>query len=291
VKPALSLLGASMWAVPLLFATSGFLSTLDGRSVDLPRRMRRLLVPYAVWSVVLLAYSAQGAIRAGAALNGLNWLGVVFAGEAFYTLWFLAMLVYVTLVGWALRSDSARLAGAGLAMVAYAALAVVRAGEPVLATDTWSGFLAIAPLCVASYLLGAALPRASWPKGRVAALFVVAAMAAGGAMYVVWGVELTQGQQLAVMLAGSVAALGLLGMLARAGSEARALSGAAWAGRMSLGIYVIHAPVLNIVRYVTHTRDSASFVWALALCLIGIAVALGASYVISLARPLRPLVR
>lgn len=292
VKPSLAVLGSSMWAVPLLFAASGFLSTMRNRTVDLGRRMRRLLLPYAVWSVVLFAYAAQGAIRAGESLSSINWFGVVFAGEAYYSLWFLAMLVYVTLVGWALQSDRSRIIGAGIAMLAYAGLAIARVGQPILSTASIGGFLIIAPLCIAAYLAGAVLPRVPQPRGLGLPLGVFAvAVVVDAGMYATWGTDLVQNQQFAILSVGAVAALVLLWALVHADSGARAFTLAAWAGTFSLGVYVIHAPILNIVRYATHTRDATSFVWALVLSVVGTLVALALSYVISLVRPLRPLVQ
>lgn len=292
VRLSLAALGGSMWALPLLFAVSGFLSTDGGRTIDRGRRMRRLLVPYAFWSVVLFAYAAQGAVRAGESLGGINWFGVVFAGEAYYTLWFLAMLVYVTLLGSVVRSDRARVIGAGAGMLAYATLSLVRMNQPILGTDTWGGFLIIAPFCIAAYLAGAALPGVPQSRHRWVPLSVVAsALVADAVLYAAWGTKLLQSQQFAVLSLGAVAALMALTTLAHAQVHGRVTEIAAWAGSFTLGVYVIHAPVLNIVRFVSHMRDSTSLAWALALWVIGTSVALGASLVIARARWARALVR
>jgi surface polysaccharide O-acyltransferase-like enzyme len=301
VRLSLATLGLSIWAVPLLFATSGYLSTLGGRRVEFARRMRRLLVPYVAWSIVLFAYGVQGALRAGIPLAsvfaGLNWLGVLFAGQAYYTLWFLAMLVYVTAVGWALPSGRTRLVAAVGAMLLYAGIAVARFGQPVQGTDTWGGFLAIAPLCIATYLAGALLPDMPRPRAvRIPLVMALVAVSADAAMYVTWGTELAQNEQFATLTVGAIAALIALWSLSKTepgapSTASRVLGWAAWAGTFSLGIYVIHAPVLNIVRRATHMRGSTGFIWALILTVTGTLIALAASYGLSRVRTLRALVR
>lgn len=291
-EPALAALGLTMWAVPLLFAVSGYLSTASGRALVLGRRMRRLLVPYGVWSLALLAYAAQGAIRAGRwSTTRPDWLGVVFAGEAFYTLWFLAMLAYVTLIGWALRSTRARVVVLCAALSAYVVLVIARAEQPVLPTDTWGGFAAVMPLCVASYLAGALLPGLVVQRWRgILSALAVLAVACDALMYVSWGTELTQSQQFAVMVTASVAALAALGLSVRAEPRAGLFGWAAWSGGFSLGVYAIHAPVLNMVRLATHTREHTSLLWAIVVSMVCVVVSLTVSYAMSRARWLRPLV-
>ena len=58
-----------------------------------------------------------------------------------------------------------------------------------------------------------------------------------------------------------------------------------------LGIYVMHAPLLNIVRRLTHTRTTTSLAWALVVAIVAIAVSLAASWAMARVRVLRPLVR
>ena len=155
---ALALLGAALWAVPALFATSGYLSALRPGRISLARRFRRLLVPYVVWSVVLFAYINRGALMSGSLpkLGVTGWLGVVFAGQAYYTLWFLAMLVYATLAGWALTTNRARLAGA-LPASPPGGRHGRALGTPAESQQTWVGFITFAPVCIGLYLLGAML--------------------------------------------------------------------------------------------------------------------------------------
>ncbi len=156
---ALALLGAAVWAVPALFATSGYLSALRPGRIDLGRRFRRLLFPYLVWSVVLFAYLNRGALASGSLpkLGVAGWLGVVFAGQAYYTLWFLAMLVYATLAGWALTTNRMRLIGVVVCVAALLGITLLRWGLPAESQQTWIGFLTFAPVCIGLYLLGAML--------------------------------------------------------------------------------------------------------------------------------------
>jgi len=295
VKASLAVLGCSICAIPLLFATSGYLSTLGGRSVELRRRVRRILVPYAVWSVVLFGYGMQSEARSGTlgtVLSSVSLTGVVLAGQAFYTLWFLAMLVYLTMLGWAVRNDRGRVFGAIAALAVYAAISILRATQPIMDTDTWGGFLIIAPLCVCSYFAGAALhkaPRVRSPAITLAALIL--AVAADAALYVLWGTELTQIQQFAILTIGTVAALLGLWTVAHSTRADVLIRLAAIAGTFTLGIYTIHAPVLNVLRRLTGTRESTDLVWALVLAVIATLVSLGASYLMSRVRVLRPLVR
>lgn len=301
VPGSLVMLGLSIWAVPTLFATSGYLSTLGEHHSDLRKRARRLLFPYAVWSVLLYLYSAQGAIRAGTSLAGADWTGIVFAGQAFYTLWFLAMLMYATLAGSALRTRRSRLIGACIMFVSYAAVSAIRFTQPVLDTDTWGGFLIIAPLCVATYLGASVVSAARPPRRRLPLVVVaVAAVIADALMYAAWGTTLTQGQQSAILTVGTIPGFLALWAARRAIPSAAGASPIrmppwlpSWlprAGRYSLGIYVIHAPLLNVLRYVTGNRDSDTLALALVFVLASIGLSLLASYIIARSRRLAPLV-
>lgn len=286
VATSLVTLGASVWAVPLLFALSGHLSRLSEHGTELSHRVRRILVPYLAWSITLFAYAAQGALRAGMSpFENTDWLGVLFAGQAFYTLWFLAMLIYATIVGHALQSDRARLGVLVAALVIYGAVATLRGDAPAPDTDTWPGFLAVAPLCIAAYLAGTLLPRA--PRhtagAAVGALFT---LAANGFLYMLWGTGLTCTRQSIIMTLATVG--GVLMLWALPGRHARAEANTsrlclllANAGRYSLGIYVIHAPVLNIVRWLTGTRESTDFLWGLALSAIALGISLAASWLLA----------
>lgn len=292
------MLGLSIWAVPTLFATSGYLSTLGDHRPGLRKRARRLLLPYAVWSILLYLYSLQGAIRAGAPLAGADWAGIVFAGQAFYTLWFLAMLLCVTLAASVVRTRQSRLIGACIMFVSYAVISALRFARPVLDTDTWGGFLVIAPLCAAVYL-GASVVSSARPPKRMLPLVVAgaAALVADALMYTAWGTALVQGQQFAILAAGAIPGLLALWAAPRAaqpaaeGSHGRPLSWLSRAGQYSLGIYVIHAPLLNILRYLTGTRDSSSLTLALLFVIASIGLSLLASYIIARSRRLAPLVK
>lgn len=291
VRPALATLGLSIWALPLLFATSGYLSTMGRRQLDLGKRMRRLLVPYVAWSVLLFAYTVQQVLRGVVQWEQIDWVGVVFAGEAFYTLWFLAMLVYATLIGWFLRTPRARLVGAAAGIAGYCGVAMAFTGQAVPSTDTVSGFLRIAPLCVAAYLAGALLPDVRFaPSRRLAALLCAAALAADAALYVQWGARLTQERQFAIMVVATGAALLGLWVLAQSPQPALLRAPSA-AGQYALGIYAIHAPLLIAIWVATGTRESASLAVALGIW----PVATGAAWAISVAMSrvswLRPLVR
>lgn len=119
-------------------------------------------------------------------------------------------------------------------------------------------------------------------------------------MYAAWGTALMQGQQFAILTVGTIPGLLALWAARRAIPSAAGASRGrlpswlpSWlprAGRYSLGIYVIHAPLLNVLRYVTGTRDSDSLALALIFVLASIGLALLASYIIARSRKLAPLV-
>jgi len=295
VTASLVTLGASVWAVPLLFALSGRLSRLSQHGAELSHRVRRILVPYLAWSVILFAYATQGALRAGMSpFENTDWFGVLFAGHAFYTLWFLAMLIYVTVIGHALRSDRARLGVLVCALVICGAVAVIRRDAPAADTDTWIGFLTVAPLCIAAYLAGALIPRA--PRcTTAAAIGGLTMLAANSFLYAVWGTGLTCARQSIIMTLAT--ASGVLILWALPGRYAHAAASTsrlclllANAGRYSLGIYLIHAPVLNIVRRLTGTRESTDLLWALIISVIALGISLAASWLLARSTRLAPLV-
>jgi len=123
-----------------------------------------------------------------------------------------------------------------------------------------------------------------------------AALAASALMYAAWGTTLLQSQQFAILTTSSIPALLALWATPRATPstaqtrQSGPLSRLAQAGRYSLGIYLIHAPLLNVLRYVTGTRDSDSLALGLLLALASIGISLAASYVIGRSRRLAPLV-
>jgi fucose 4-O-acetylase-like acetyltransferase len=290
---ALALLGAAVWAVPALFATSGYLSALRPGGTNLGRRFRRLLVPYVVWSIVLFAYLHRGELISGSLppLGASGWLGIVFAGQAYYTLWFLAMLVYATLAGWVLTTNRARLAGVIVSGVLLGVLTVLRWGQPAESQQTWVGFITFAPVCIGLYLLGAMLATV---RERVSgALVPLAGLVAGVvvdvAISVGLGTALTEQVQLVVHLGAALAGFALLVIAISPSGRVMGFRATAFAGTFALGIYVLHAPILGVLQSVSGTTESANVVIALVLGIITFGVSLLVSVVASKIKLLAPL--
>ncbi len=290
---ALALLGAAVWAVPALFATSGYLSALRPGRLNLGRRFRRLLVPYIVWSVVLFAYLHRGELIGGSLppLGLSGWLGIVFAGQAYYTLWFLAMLVYATLAGWALTTNRARLGGAIACGVALVVLTALRWGQPAESQQTWIGFITFAPVCIGLYLLGAVLATV---RERVRGALVplaglVVGLAVDVAISVALGTAVSEQVQLAVHLGAALAGFALLAIAVSPAGRVLGMRAAAFAGTFALGIYVLHAPILGVLQSITGTTESSNVAIALVLGIITFGASLLVSVVASKIKLLAPL--
>ncbi len=290
---ALVLLGAAVWAVPALFATSGYLSALRSGRFDLGRRFRRLLVPYVAWSVVLFAYLHRGELIDGTLppLGLSGWLGVVFAGQAYYTMWFLAMLVYATLAGWVLTTNRARLAGVVACIVVLVGVTALRWGQPAESQQTWAGFITFAPVCIGLYLLGAMLATV---RDRVRSVLVplmalIVGVVVDVAISVGMGTSVSEQVQLVVHLGSALAGFGLLVIAISPHGRVMGFRATAFAGVFALGIYVLHAPVLGVLQSITGTTESPNVLIALVLGIITFGASLLVSVVASKIKPLAPL--
>lgn len=272
---ALVFVNALSWsAVPIFFAASG---ALFGRRVAGPgfdrrewaaRRLRRILLPYAAWSAI---YLVRARLLAGTDIK-VDWVGVIFRGGAFYTLWFLPVLVWVTVSTVLLARDRrslARLAGAAaLLTVAGVALPreVVARVPELLALALW-----LAPnLAVfsASAWLGAGgelqVPRRVLAGAALACVLVSGSLAVVAASHP-WYPSLRAGAlAFAEVVAVLVIALAL-------GSRAPSRPAISRLAALAFGFYLVQGGVLET--FIRHVRITAlpPVEWmALALAVTGL---------------------
>lgn len=117
------------WHVPLFFALSGYLAGRQRPLADeIGRRVKTLLVPYAVWGVLvtvglvgllLLGESVHPSLLAGAAWGGR------YATSPFSASWFVAALFVAVVVAKGLRAGLPPWAQGGLGVLMLGAAAVV----------------------------------------------------------------------------------------------------------------------------------------------------------------------
>jgi surface polysaccharide O-acyltransferase-like enzyme len=284
--------GLTWIAVPIFVGTSGYLYGRKVNSGDLHvgewiwGRCRRILIPYVVWSLIYLGMRA--AFRGG--LDGLDWAQVVFGGGAFYTLWFLPMLLAVSVV-------TAALAQTRRALFVLAVVSgVIAVASAVLSALSWLSLPAVlsAPvgLCASVFVFSAAAwlgtgepvrgITASYIGGALGML-ITAVLAVLGSVRPQFG-DARAIAVLAAQIAGPFAVRASLSWPVRSSARLRTVSS------VSLGFYLVQGGVLNVFQRVLPTSALAPALWvSVTLFVVGGVTALICAG-LYLVRPLRPLV-
>ena len=232
---AIGINAACRWAVPMFLLTAGYLHGRKGATGHtlewLLPRLRRLAIPYAFWSVFFVAYFSW--------LFGYPYVHtrtglldvVLFGGAGF---WFLAFLLYASAIGAALSTVTGRRVGIALGLASYVGVVAFRVRPP------WPGavqFFLIAGLSLALYLIGmASAEKPLRLSPAFATLIGVLATVAG--VLAALAIASSPWREPVVASLGALSAF-LLFSAVRAGANPFGVSGLAWGGDLSLGIYVI----------------------------------------------------
>lgn len=271
---ATALAALSRWAVPLFFGVSGLLAA---RSRDrtgpaplgdqIAKWARRLLLPYALWTLVYLGVRMLGSH--GLQLGASGIVGIVGFGQASWHLWFLPALFLSHLVGAACRTRRATV----IAVAVSLPFLLIRDFVPPTAGLAYTAFAFGAPGWVSTYLVGLLIgqnkvqPLSPWTV-RAGAL---------GLMGVALGIALATaagtGSGPVPYFIATLAAILTIADAASGGDAfgARHLSGA---GRLAFGAYLAHMlPVIALSR--VHLPSSAQPLGLIGFSSVVIAVSFG----------------
>jgi surface polysaccharide O-acyltransferase-like enzyme len=171
------------WGVPAFLACSGYLYgrwLISSREPGqwLARRSRRLLIPYAFWSLVYIAMLSATAVYVGKSIPHWDWVNVIFTGAAYSPLWFLPALFYASVVGLLAVTKL----GLTRLYVLVGLLAAATIGLSVAGVIGW-GFWEALPLFVFTYLTGTVLFVHEARLSRAGAGVVFALVVAGLAVF------------------------------------------------------------------------------------------------------------
>jgi len=260
------LYGTAFWTVAAYTAVAGWVRgtrVSEPSGAALARRARQLLTPWVFWAPLYAAAPLVWRLIGGGELPigfaPREWFVAVALGGG--PLWFLPVLLVVQAVcePWVERHDgwAPALLGVG-AYGALAALGVAR-GEGPLALGSGT-FWAVAPLYVPAFWCGVRFARrpASIGQGALAWTAAVTTLASGAvtyARYAAGGPHWLMWVPYALGLAGGCALLALAAGASAAPDAGRGLL--ARAGRVSLGVYVLHPAFLAPAELVLHGRGGA----------------------------------
>lgn len=173
--------GLVQWDVAVLLMISGYLagsSLSAGRAADLPRRLRRILVPYLAWAFVYQALLAARAWQAGDPIHLAKPFDYLFGGPVYHVLWYLPMLAYCTIVGSFARTRRTRFLVIAVASAVRILSVVVFAERAAPAYWlTVEGFLFAMPWFIAVYVVAeswGAGDFGSWPVRLAPAIYAAA---------------------------------------------------------------------------------------------------------------------
>lgn len=244
--------GLLTWSVPTFVAVAAGFAAREPAGRALGRRVRRLLPHYISWTAAYVALAAllEGALRP----THQDLLSVALLGGAWYHLWFIPALVQVLVLVPVLRWVCAR----------------PERLWPFLVTTT--GLLAAGPFATRGSVLAEVL------TSRYAVVWLPVAVAGIGvecgslrprhpARWIVTGLALLAVESLVAVARGAATAYArasfpvlVAGALAGARHWARPPGWLVALGRLSLGIYLVHPAVLEVLARVGHLRPYP--VWA-----------------------------
>jgi len=253
------LTAATRWALPLFVMVSGYFLLDPGRELDwqtyYARRVRRILWPLLAWTLLYLAIVACDAALAGRPVPIAAMLTMVIKGTPYYHLWYLYMIPGLYLVAPFVKLATDRMSAGQLhaATALCFAVTVFSAAIDGLWSVPNATYIDDFPRYLGYFLAGHLLGRVWRPKAApsVAVLLISILLAAGLA----WTVALTLSPARALRVFGfgdpaviamSLAAFVLTRRLAVAVSYRVWL---AQAGNASLGIYLVHPAILDVLRH------------------------------------------
>lgn len=249
------------WSVPLFVMVSGALlldpSKKESAGEFYRKRASRILAPLLFWSAV---YTVWTALRESRQPAGWSWgqlLDNLLNGVPYYHLWYIYMLVFLYLftpyyrlvVAGASRAQLRLLVGVGFAMVCTSlAHEHFTNGTPDLFIG---GFVAFTPYFFLGHLLHTSALR---PGGKWLALVAIAmaAMGAVGAYAVTVAFDARTAGYFFTFFSLPVIALAVCVFFLVKKME-RPLLGRNWTmllGTSTFGMYLVHAGVLDVVRFV-----------------------------------------
>lgn len=242
--------------VPLFFAISGYLAGRERDQVpDLARTAAKLLVPYAVWSLVY----CFAAVALGLRSLSIGWIGsAVVYGQASWHLWFLPALFMCHVVWrWVQPSNDRVLAAVAISLPL---LALRLSGLTEGLASTALGYTALGWASV--FFLGAALARSrsvfesrSWhiPVAGASLAFIAVLGWLGLDGTLPW-------KPLVGILALSVC---LLAVTVSAGTRFSRSRRVSELGNLVFGAYLVHMLPLDVVRASSLHRPDTPGVWLL----------------------------
>jgi surface polysaccharide O-acyltransferase-like enzyme len=255
---------SAVTALFFFFALSGYLHGPVGGRGGAWRieRLKRLGIPYAVWSAVYLLWGERAALLHGTALVPLpNPFVLVFFAGAHGILWFLPMLLFCALASDLLIRD-ARSRRVAIALCAAVTLALIWSGMAAAVTDvTWHDF-ALASLWLLTYLGGMevrAAKRLPKPSVRVAWVAAVPILGAG-----LLSVEASHfAPPLATTLVYAFLTAGALALVlgAASGFEWFGVARFAWGRDYLIGIYLSHVIWLSTLARLVPPAALVPAVW------------------------------
>ena len=249
---------ASRCSVPVFFAISGWLLLRRPVPDDagwLRRRVVRLLVPLGAWSVIYIADEvAKGMITGhpawGSSLSIEPWLTAritqLLVGPGVkHHLWYLYFAIAITLVVWLVqatrldRRDSTAYAVAALALIVPVGTALAF-GERV----SWLSVIWALGYTALGYVLMESVPRK-----RLAVGLYTGCTALLVALTAVIGYDTWPANNASLLVAG--ATVGLIWMVLGVSVPVRWSRTLRTLGSLTLGIYLVHPLVLDVVRMAT----------------------------------------
>lgn len=243
------------WGMPALFLLSGYLSgpvEQDGW-VRRRRRLMRLLGPYVLCGAAILGILAVREWSVGLPVHAPSLAGLATGHAIYFTFWFLPMLTYCTLIGWAFPSRRSSLIAAAASLLVWATVAfVLRHGHEIGHVGSDAGFLLHLPFFASLYLLGRGLRSydiAVFESIPLAAAAALAVAALGLESFVAGALMPPQRTVGLAAISASLSAVSGLAVLLLALNRARRLPPlpAFWSSVAPLGIYLVHPAFLRLV--------------------------------------------
>lgn len=292
-SPALRLLGGmTFFGAPLLIALSGYLAqdrlTNDASSFA-RRRLTRLVPPYVFWSLVYLGLVAATFVVAGRPAPALDLPAILLAGGAYPTLWFMPMLLYVSLLaGTFAAARRIRLLPVVAALLWLAITAARLTGWVPSGLSPLARFALDLPWCVDLFALGLwpieVAPSAWTLPGGV---FLLSAGATGALRLLVpdgdWASAVPLMQVLITLAVGSAVAC-VHALRSKPASRGR---GWALTGSLVFGVYALHPLFLEALDRMLRPFVHSALLWSLSAAAIAVAGSIAGTWLILKSKLLR----